>query len=302
MTAAYRPTGILVALATPLMTDRRSVDTVGFRQLLDYVIDGGVSGIVVLGGTGEYTALSAPERERAVATVVEHVAHRIPVIVGVLSPGFGDAIHMAEVAERCGANAVMMVTPYYVHFSADGMVEYFRTVAKSVDLPLILYNIPYRTGVNLTPEALFRLAEVCPSIVGIKECSSDLGQVSQLIASLGDRLSILCGEEYLTLPELVLGAGGAVLASANLIPSEWVRIYHCVQAGRTAEAQTIYFRLLPLLRLLFSETNPGPLKEALTLLGIPSGPVALPLQRPGLRVREQLATVLGEMGLISKVG
>jgi 4-hydroxy-tetrahydrodipicolinate synthase len=208
---------------------------------------------------------------------------------------------MVEVAERRGANAVMMVTPYYAHFNSDGMVEYFRAAAGMVDLPLILYNIPSRTGVNLTPEDISRLVEVCPSLIGIKECSSDLGQVSRLIASQSDRLSILCGEEYLTLPELVLGAGGAVLASANLIPSEWVRIYQCVQAGRIAEARTMYFRLLPLLRLLFSETNPGPLKEALTLLGIPSGPVALPLQRPALRIREQLATVLDKMGLISKV-
>ncbi len=300
MIAAYRPTGILVALATPLMADRRTVDAAAFRQLLDYVIEGGVSGVVVLGGTGEYTALSLRERERAIATVVERVAHRVPVIAGILSPGIGDAIHMAGLAKGCGANAVMMVTPYYVHFNADGIVEYFRSVAEIVDLPLILYNIPYRTGVNLTPEAVFRLAEACPSIVGIKECSSDLGQVSQLIASLSDRLSVLCGEEYLTLPELVLGAGGAVLASANLVPKEWVRIYEHVRAGRAGEARTMYFRLLPLLRLLFAETNPGPLKEALTLLGIASGPVAPPLQRPVIGIREQLATVLDDMGLSVK--
>jgi 4-hydroxy-tetrahydrodipicolinate synthase len=298
MTEPYRPEGILCALATPLKEDGLTVVPSGFRRLVDFVLAGGVSGIVVLGGTGEYTALSFRERERAVASTVECVGGRVPVIAGILSPGVGDALQMAELASAHGITALMILTPYYSRSSDDGLIAWFRLVAERAQLPVILYNIPDRTGINLTPHVIGRLLDVCPLIVGIKECSQDMGQVTQLIHEFSEKLNVLCGEEYFVIPELALGAAGAVLASANVVPRDWVKIAEHVFSGHMAEARTSYRRLFPLLRILFSQTNPGPLKEALTLMGIPMGPPGLPLTKPTKDVRLQLENVLRSLDLI----
>lgn len=290
-----RLNGILTAIITPLQDDRRSVDTAGLEQVIDHVLDAGSTGIVVLGGTGEYTALSNAERQRAVAAAVARTADRGPVIVGIVAPGIGDAIDAARMAEREGAHYIMPVTPYYVHPTQDGMRRWYHSLAEATSLPLILYNIPGRTNVNITPDTVLRLCDDIGRVAGIKECALDLGQVAELIRIGGDRLNILAGEEYYALPEFLLGAPGAILASANAVPGHWVRLYNAARDGDFGLARDIYRQIFPLLRAIFSETNPGPLKALMTEMGLPAGPVADPLVEPSPSTLAALRLALREI-------
>lgn len=296
-----RLTGIHCAIITPLMDDRERVDTDGLERLIDSLLDAGITGIVVLGGTGEYTALSFAERERAIRTAVEHTNGRVPVTVGIVAPGIGDAKAMAVSAQRAGADYIMPVTPYYVHPTQDGIVRWFSRLAENINLPLILYNIPSRTSVNLKPETVLDLIETIGNIAGIKECTADLGQFSELVELTGDRISILSGEEYYVLPELLLGARGGILASSNLIPHQWVRLYEATRNGDFVAARGIYADIFPLLRAVFSEVNPGPLKAAMRHAGLPAGPVSDPLGDPSPQVMERLEAVLARLGVAGAV-
>ncbi|MCC6776420.1 MAG: 4-hydroxy-tetrahydrodipicolinate synthase [Hyphomicrobiales bacterium] len=296
-----RLTGIHCAIITPLMDDRDRVDSDGMKQLIDSLLLAGITGIVVLGGTGEYTALSFVERERAVTAAVEHTNGRVPVTVGIVAPGLGDAKAMANAAEKAGADYIMPVTPYYVHPTQEGIVRWYSALAESTALPLILYNIPSRTGVNLYPATVLKLADQIGRVAGIKECTSDLGQFSELVQTAGDRISILSGEEYYVLPELLLGARGGVLASSNIVPGHWVRLFEATQHGDYASAREIYVEIFPLLRAVFSEVNPGPLKAAMRHVGLPAGPVADPLVDPSPIVEERLFAALSRLGVVETV-
>lgn len=289
--------GILCALITPLEVDRERVDVSALGRVIDYVLDAGCSGVVVLGGTGEYTALSAVERERAITAAVEHARGRAPVVVGIVAPGLGDAKDTARLAARAGADYLMPVTPYYARATPDGIASWYSALADASDLPIILYNIPARTGVNLLPETVVRIAEKTGRVAGIKECTTDLGQFAELVEVVGDRLSVLAGEEFYALPELLLGARGGVLASANLVPAHWVRLYEAAASGRYDVARGIYAEIFPLLRALFTETNPGPLKAAMRHVGLPAGPVAHPLEDPSPAVRARFEAALARLDL-----
>ena len=295
MAADPRLQGIFTAIVTPLHADRQSVDTAALQRVIDHVLAAGSTGIVALGGTGEYTALANTERQRAIAATVEHVAGRAPVVVGIVSPGLGDARDAARYAEREGADYIMPVTPYYVHPTQGGIRGWFHSLAEVTSLPLVLYNIPSRTGVNITPETVLRLCDEIGRIAGIKECALDLGQVAELIRIGSDRLSILAGEEYYALAEFLLGARGAILASANAIPGHWVELFNATQAGRYEDAATLYHKIFPLLRAIFSETNPGPLKATLHELGLDVGPVANPLVDPSPATTESIRRALAEL-------
>lgn len=287
--------GILTAIVTPLHDDRESVDTTALKRVIDHVLGAGSTGIVVLGGTGEYTALSNAERQRAVAAAVEHTAGRAPVVVGIVAPGLGDARDAARSAEREGADYIMPVTPYYVHPTQDGMRGWYHSLGGATTLPLILYNIPARTGVNITPETVLRLCDEIDRVAGIKECALDLGQVAELIRIGADRLSILAGEEYYALPEFLLGAHGAILASANAVPGHWVELFNATQHGQYDKARDIYREIFPLLKAIFSETNPGPLKAVMGKLGLPVGPVADPLVEPSPATTERIRLALADL-------
>jgi len=263
-----------------LECDGRTVNADVVRQVIDYVVSGGCTGLVVLGGTGEYTALAAYERERAVTLALEHNQGRVPVVVGVVAPGLEDAREMARFAERSGADYVMPVTPYYVSPTQDGIAAWYHEFAAATTLPVILYNIPSRTKVNLLPETVVRLADDIDHVVGIKECNTSLLQFSELIQLVGERLAVLSGEDHYALPELLAGAKGAILASANTVPGHWARLFNAVEAGDIAEARRINLALTPFLNAIFSECNPGPLKASMRELGFAVGPVAKPLLDP----------------------
>ncbi len=260
------------------------------EKLVDFVIANRNAGLVVLGGTGEYCALTNEQRVDAVKMAIAANKGRVPVIAGIIGPGLPEAIEMGNRCKDLGVDGIMVVTPYYVVAGQDGIFEYYRQVMKSVNLPLILYNIPYRTGVNMLPETVERLldADSGGQIVGMKECCTSMSQVLALLAKVRDRVSILTGEEFLFFQEVSGGAEGAILASSNLFPNIWADLFDLIKAEKLERASEIVLRLTPVLRLVFAESNPGPLKEAMKAIGIDCGDPLLPL----VHTTEEIASAL----------
>lgn len=294
-TPDVRLEGIHASLVTPLDADRQTVNVAAHPALVDRVVDGGCRGVVVLGGTGEFTALAPEQRIRAITSVVNHVAGRVPVTVGIVAPGLGDAQAAARMAEDHGADYLMPITPYYVRPAQSGIHAWYLALAESTRLPIILYNIPARTGVNLEPETVLQLCQDSEQFVGIKECSDDLSQFNTLVDLVGDQMAVMAGEDLYALPEFILGARGAILASANLIPREWVELLAFVRQNDVAAATRIYKAVLPLVQAIFADQHPSPLKAALKFAGIDAGPAARPLNDPSTdtinRLQEAFASL-----------
>ncbi len=271
--------GLYTALVTPIKdgkTDKAAMD-----RLLDFVLEGGSDGLVVLGGTGEYGALTHEQRTDAVTYCVEKTAGSVPVVVGIICPGLHDAIEMGKESKKLGADAVMLVTPYYVIPDHQGMVEHHLRFMESVDLPLILYNIPYRTLVNMQPETVAEIVDKADGqVVGIKECEGSIGQVSRLISLVGDKISVICGDEPLFCPDLILGGKAGILATSNVIPRFWKKMYLLIKQGEIDAAVKMHLEIQPFLKTIFGQTNPGPLKVALEHMGLDCGEALLPLHRP----------------------
>ena len=272
--------GVYTALCTPVHDSKIDVPT--FEKLINYVLDNGCKGLVVLGGTGEYCALSNDQKIEAIKAAVAINKQRVPLIAGIIGPGLPEAIEMGVKCKELGVDALMAVTPYYVVANQDGIRDYYQTLMRSVALPMVLYNIPYRTGVNMLPETVERLLDDDKEgqIVGIKECTPNIGQALDLLSRVKDRISFLCGEEFLFLTEIACGGKGAILASSNLIPHVWVELFDIIKKGDLHRAEDLILHTVPLLRQIFSETNPGPLKQAMKMIGIDCGDALLPLEMP----------------------
>jgi 4-hydroxy-tetrahydrodipicolinate synthase len=271
--------GILPALVTPTDGDGR-VRRETTRTLVRRVLDAGVAGLVPLGGTGEYAALSPSDRIAFVETVVDENAGAVPVVAGVLSVGFKEAVSAGLDFKRAGVDAIMLLTPYYVKPTQEGQREYFSEFIARVDLPVVIYDIPYRTGTYLDPSTIEKMAEENELIIGIKACNTDVAHFTRMMARVGDKISVLSGEEYLFLAQVVLGAKGGILATANAFPRPWIRMFELLVKGDIDGAKRILFKLLPLLDAAFSEINPGPLKEAMAMAGLDVGHALRPLVRP----------------------
>lgn len=258
------------------------VNVPAFEKLINFVIDNGCQGLVVLGGTGEYCALSREQRIEAVKAAVAINGQRVPLVAGIIGPGLPEAIEMGLQCQQIGVDALMAVTPYYVVANQDGIFDYYQALMRAVQLPMVLYNIPYRTGVNMLPETVERLldGDKIGQIVGIKECTPNLGQALDLLTRVKDRISFLCGEEFLFLTEIACGGKGAILASSNLIPSIWVELFNVIKQGNLSRAQELLLHTIPLLRQVFADSNPGPLKQAMKMIGIDCGDALLPLEMP----------------------
>ena len=284
--------GLFPALVTPVQNDE--VDETSLKSLTKFLLENGSDGLVVLGGTGEYAALSKKQRIDTIKIVQEYAGDS-PVIVGILDPGFNDAVEMGKISEEMGADAVMLITPYYVIPKQEGIINYYLRFMDKVDLPMIIYNIPYRTNVNIEPETVNKLLEQAPQVIGIKECTPNIGQAAHLMELTRDRISFLCGEEFLLFAELMMGADGAILATANVFPRIWKDMLLSVKASEINKAREIYFKMLPLLRVLFAETNPGPLKEAMKYASIDAGAVLDPLSPPDDKKIEQLNGIIDEI-------
>lgn len=281
-------TGIYSALCTPF--NNGGIDKGALEKLINHVIINGCQGLVALGGTGEYCALSQSQRIEAIKAVVKINNRRVPVIAGIIGPGLPEAVEIGNRCKELGVDAIMPVTPYYVTANQDGIFDYYRHLMREVALPLVLYNIPYRTGVNMLPTTVEHLldSDKKGQIIGIKECTPKLEQALDLLHRTKERISFLCGEEYLFLSEIICGGSGAILASSNLIPEIWVDLFKTIKAGNLERAQTIFLRTVPLLKQVFADTNPGPLKQAMKLIGINCGDALPPLTPVSLEITNQL--------------
>jgi 4-hydroxy-tetrahydrodipicolinate synthase len=287
--------GSLVAIVTPFRDGK--VDERAFGDLIEWQIANGTNGIVPCGTTGESATLTHEEHHRVVRLTVEVVKGRVPVIAGTGSNSTEEAISLTRHAREAGADGALLITPYYNKPTQEGLYRHYKAVAEAVDIPLVLYNIPGRTGVNMLPATVGRLA-VMKNIVGIKEGSGSVQQASEIAQMCGDRLAVLSGDDALTLPMMAVGGKGVITVTANVVPKEMAQLVGSFLAGRIDEARRVHFTLSPLFAALFYETNPIPVKEALGMMGKIDPELRLPLCAMGADTRNQLARVLKEMRLI----
>jgi 4-hydroxy-tetrahydrodipicolinate synthase len=266
--------GCFTALITPFRDDQ--IDEAALQALVLRQIAGGVSGLVPCGTTGEAPALSAAEWERVVSIVTETADGRVPVLAGTGSNNTATVIERTRRARMLGADGALVVTPYYNRPTQEGLFRHFTAIAEAVDLPLVLYNVPGRTGVNLLPETTVRLAEAS-SIVGIKEASGSLDQASQIVLETRGDLSVFSGDDSLTLPMMGVGATGVISVVSNIVPEAVSGLTAACLAGDFSRGREIHLALFDLCRAMFVETNPVPVKTAAALLGYCSPDVRLPL-------------------------
>ena len=264
--------GLTVAMVTPFRGGALDLDAT--ERLCDFLIEGGVECLVVSGSTGEAATCTVEERRTLWRFVKERVRGRVPVVAGTGTNNTADSIALTRMAEELGLDGAMIVTPYYNKPTARGQVEHFRAVAKSTRLPLILYNVPGRTGTNTLPETLEKVQDL-PNVVAVKEASGSLDQASAIHART--RLTLLSGDDSLTLPMMAVGAGGVVSVAGNVAPAEMRALCDRARAGRFDEAEQIHRRLLPLFKALFIESNPGPVKCLLSAMRMIQNELRLPL-------------------------
>ncbi|MEW6543858.1 MAG: 4-hydroxy-tetrahydrodipicolinate synthase [Nitrospirota bacterium] len=288
-------TGSLVAIVTPFRNGR--VDERALGDLIEFQLANGTDGIVPCGTTGESATLSHEEHNRVVALTVEVVRRRVPVIAGTGSNSTEEAIALTKHAKAAGTDAALLITPYYNKPTQEGLFRHYKAVAEAVDLPLVLYNIPGRTAVNMAPATVARLAAI-RNIVAIKEGAGSLQQVCEIIQACGDRMTVLSGDDPLTLPMMAAGAKGVITVTANIAPADMAAMVDAAQAGDYAEARRLHYKLYPLFTALFYETNPIPVKAALAMMGKCDGEIRLPLTPIGAENREKLARVVKDYGLI----
>jgi 4-hydroxy-tetrahydrodipicolinate synthase len=287
--------GCTVALVTPFQDGE--VDYQALNALVDWQIAQGTDVLSPVGTTGESPTLSHDEHERVIATVVERAAGRVKVLPGTGSNATSEAIRLTRFAAKAGADGALVVAPYYNRPTQEGLYAHFAKLSESVDLPLVLYNIPSRTGRNVEPETFERLTKF-GTIVAVKEASGSLDQVSDLLARTD--LTILSGDDSLTLPMLAVGAEGVVSVVANLIPRDVLALLNAYRNGDLAEARRVHLKLFPLCRdLLGVASNPIPVKTALALLGRGNGELRLPLCPPDERGRETLRRSLARYGILT---
>ena len=287
--------GSMVAIVTPMKNG--TIDEKALEALIEFHLHRGTSAIVPCGTTGESATLSHDEHKRVIELTVKVVDGLIPVIAGTGSNSTEEAIALTRHAKSAGASAALLITPYYNKPTQEGLYRHYKAIAEGVDLPLVLYNIPGRTGVNMLPETVARLLDH-ENVVGMKEGSGSIQQVGHLIQLCGDRLCVISGDDALTLPMMAMGGKGVISVTANIVPSDMAEMTAAALEGDFTEARRINAKLYPLHKVLFLETNPIPVKAALALLGRCSDEVRLPLCGLSDDNQNQLQTALTDYGLL----
>jgi len=272
--------GVIIPLITPFKEDL-SVDYPGLAELVEYCIqEMGCDGLVPCGTTGESTTLSNEEHVDVIKAVVQQTRKRVPVIASTGSNSTKEAIQLTRLAEEVGADATLQVGPYYNKPTQEGLFNHFAAIAAASKLPVVIYNIPGRTGRNIEPPTIARLWKEVPTVVGVKDCSNDLHQTMTIYRSTDpDTFKIYCGEDVMTFSLLCHGSAGAIAAVAHVIGKEVKAMCEAVWAGRIEDARVIHYRTVDLIDALFVEPNPTPVKQALEWLGLPAGPLRPPLER-----------------------
>jgi 4-hydroxy-tetrahydrodipicolinate synthase len=290
--------GCYVALASPFKEDK-SLDLSSYEKLIDYCIEGKVAGLVPCGTTGEIATLTVTEHKELVKIAVkkkEELKGRIEVIAGAGANWTEKAITLSKQAEDTGADAVLIVIPYYNKPTQEGIYQHIEAIAKSIKIPIVVYNIPSRTVVNLQPTTLKRLAEI-DNVIAIKEASQDLKQQSQMVLLTKDKIKLLSGDDFTLLPTLSIGGRGIISASANVVPRDMSLLIQKFQENDIESAKELHYKLFPVIEGLFIETNPAPVKEALYMLGIiETAELRLPLVRISPENKEKLKKILTDYG------
>jgi 4-hydroxy-tetrahydrodipicolinate synthase len=287
--------GTSTALVTPFRDGE--IDEPALRELVEFQIGAGIGALVPCGSTGESATMSYAEHHRVVEIVVSTARGRVPVLAGTGSNNTREAIELTGHAKAAGADGALLISPYYNKPTQEGIVAHFAIIARETDFPLLVYNIPGRTASNMLPATLARLADI-EQIVGVKEASGDLGQISEIVARCPDDFAVLSGDDALTLPLLAVGGAGVISTSANVAPAQMAEMVSAGRAGDFARARALHYRLLPLFDALFCETNPIPVKAALAAMGRIGDEIRLPLTNITQPNRERLKVVLKELGLL----
>lgn len=287
--------GSIVAIVTPFKNGK--FDEKAYGDLIEWHIAQGTHGIVPCGTTGEASTLDFDEHYRVIEVAVKVVRKRIPVIAGTGANATDEAIMLTQKAKKLGADGALLVTPYYNKPTQEGLFRHYKAVAEAVNIPIILYNVPGRTAVNMLPSTVARLAEL-KNIVGIKEATGDMKQASELIRLCGNKLTILSGDDFTTLAMLALGGNGSISVTANVAPKDAADMYNAWEKGDIKKARKLHYRLEPLNASMFIETNPIPVKTALVLMGKVKEEFKLPLCEMSKPNREKLKGVLKNAGII----
>ncbi|EMN1926689.1 4-hydroxy-tetrahydrodipicolinate synthase [Burkholderia ambifaria] len=275
MLSAQQLRGVFPAIPTPVNADD-SINVDAARALMRYLLEHGVDGVVPLGGTGEYGALARVERIRMAEIAVKEAAGRIPVIPGVLDPGFHDALQAGKEFAAAGADGLLVLTPYYTNPTQAGIRDYFMRYADESPLPILIYEIPYRTRIAIAPEVLHELSGH-ERIIGMKACNTDMWHFLRTVAGVDASFSVLSGEDTLFPLHIAAGARGGIVVTASLLPSAWRKIYHLASEGKTQEALALHRSLIPFMNMAFAETNPGPMKSVMDLIGVHAPDMLAPL-------------------------
>jgi 4-hydroxy-tetrahydrodipicolinate synthase len=287
--------GAIVAIVTPFKDG--IFDEKAYKRLIEHVIAGGVSGIVPCGTTGESATMSHEEHERIIDMSVAEVGGRVKVIAGTGSNSTDEAISLTKHAKKAGADGILSVVPYYNKPTPKGLFAHFETIAKSCDIPVVLYNIPSRTGINMSAATTIALSKI-DTIVGIKEASGDLTLASQIIKHVHGDFSVLAGDDALTLPMLSIGAKGVISVTANILPDKVSGMIKAWESGDTAKATEMHLELIEFHNAMFIETNPIPVKTALSMMGFMQEEFRLPMCKMDTVNKEKLAMALKEKGCI----
>ncbi|MBI5631700.1 MAG: 4-hydroxy-tetrahydrodipicolinate synthase [Elusimicrobia bacterium] len=283
--------GSYAALATPFKKDL-TLDEAALRSLIRRQIAGKSAGLVACGSTGEAATLTHEEFRRCIEISLEESRGEVPVIAGIGTNATWKALEMAREAESLGADALLVLAPYYNKPTQEGLYRHFCAVALGTRLPVVVYNIPGRTAVNILPKTLARMAKACPNIAAVKEASGSLDQVSEILGLMPPPFSVLSGDDSLTWPMMAAGAKGVISVVANVAPKETALLCRSALSGDMAKAKKLHFKIFPLVKTLFLETNPIPLKAALEILGLCSGTLRLPLTEAAPETKAALKAAL----------
>ena len=286
--------GSIVALVTPFKKGK--VDEKALRNLTEFHIKNGTNAIVPCGTTGESATLTYDEHCNVIEIVIDQTKKRIPVIAGAGSNSTHETIYLAEHAKKVGSDGVLLITPYYNRPTQEGLYQHFKTVAETVDIPQILYNVPSRTGVNMLPDTVIKLSEI-KNITGIKEASGNLDQVAHIIKYASSGFDVISGEDSLTFPMICMGAKGVISVVANVAPDLMARLCAKALGGDVKGAKEIHYKLFELSKALFYETNPIPVKKALYFMGLIEDEVRLPLVTMTKTNAAKLKTVMNDLGI-----
>ena len=286
-------TGCGTALVTPF-DKNGSVDEAGVRRLAKRQIDAGIHFLVPCGTTGESPTLSEDERVRVVELVVEEAAGKVPVLAGAGGYDTREVVHVGQRMRKAGAQGILSVTPYYNKPTPEGLYQHYKAIAEGVGLPLIVYNVPGRTGVNVEPKTLARLATI-PNIVGVKEASGNMGQICEVCRSVPEGFIVLSGDDSLTLPVMSVGGRGIVSVASNGVPAEMSKMVELAEANDFAAARKIHAALMPFLTVNFIEANPIPIKSAMAMMGLLEERYRLPMVPPQPASKEKIAAVLEQL-------